>query len=116
MLKGERTPCSGDGWSVVESGFELDLSYFDFYHFDKKPNFYNEKLVKLFGKPRQKNKQISKRHFQIAGALQRAFEQIVLHLVYITKKLGGNSGAFEHEQKAFQTMYRPAVQSENDSN
>tara|TARA_Y100000590_G_C15728303_1_gene1016065 strand:+ start:1488 stop:3197 length:1710 start_codon:yes stop_codon:yes gene_type:complete len=78
-------------YKFVEGGFELDLSYFDFYHFDKKPNFYNEKLVKLFGKPRQKNKQISKRHFQIAGALQRAFEQIVLHLIYITKKLGGNS-------------------------
>ena len=90
---------------------ELDLSYFDFYHFDKKPNFYNEKLVKLFGKPRQKNKQISKRHFQIAGALQRAFEQIVLHLIYITKKLGGQGVLLEVVERIlmFQNRYKEVM-------
>ena len=78
-------------YTLKEDGFELNLTYFDFYLFDKKPNFYNKKLIDLFGKPRKKDERITKRHHEIAGALQRAFEKIVFHLLKITKKLGGKS-------------------------
>ena len=74
-----------------QNGFELNLSYFDFYLFDRKPSFYNKKLKDLFGKPREKNEKITKRHHEIAGALQRSFEKIVFHLLKITKRLGGKS-------------------------
>ncbi len=78
-------------YEMSQTGFELNLSYFDFYLFDRKPNFYNKKLVELFGKPRRKNEKITKKHFEIAGALQRTFEKIVFHLLKITKKFGGQS-------------------------
>ena len=78
-------------YELKQNGFELNLSYFDFYLFDRKPNFYNKKLEKLFGKPRKKNEKITKRHHEIAGALQRTFEKIVFHLLKITKRYGGKS-------------------------
>ena len=78
-------------YEMNQGGFELNLSYFDFYLFDRKPNFYNKKLVELFGKPRRKNEKITKKHFEIAGALQRTFEKIVFHLLKLTKKFGGQS-------------------------
>ena len=78
-------------YKLNNNGFELNLSYFDFYLFDRKPNFYNKKLEELFGKPRIKNEKITKRHHEIAGALQRTFEKIVFHLLKITKRLGGKS-------------------------
>lgn len=78
-------------YKLNKYGFELNLSYFDFYLFDRKPHFYNKKLEELFGKPRVKDEKITKRHHEIAGALQRTFEKIVFHLLKITKRLGGNS-------------------------
>ena len=53
-------------YKLNNNGFELNLSYFDFYLFDRKPNFYNKKLEELFGKPRVKNEKITKRHHEIA--------------------------------------------------
>jgi len=78
-------------YNLTKDGFELDLSYFDFYLFDRQKNFYNNKLIKLFGKPRKKNEKLNLKHFQIAGALQRAFTRIVFHLLKITKSKGGKS-------------------------
>ena len=78
-------------YKLTNNGFELDLTYFDYYQFDKKLNFFSEKLTDLFGEPREKNSKILKRHYEIAGSLQRAFENIVFHLLKITKKVGGGS-------------------------
>ena len=78
-------------YKLTKKGFELDLTYFDYYLFDRQPNFYNKKLISLFGKPRSKNEKITKKHHEIAGALQRAFTVIVFHLLKITKKDGGKS-------------------------
>ena len=79
-------------YKLTENGFEMDLSFFDYYLFDKKPNFFNKKFIELFGIPRKKNGKLLKKHFEISGALQRAFEKIVFHLLKITKVLGGKSG------------------------
>ena len=78
-------------YKLTKNGFELDLSFFDFYLFDRQPHFYNKKLTSLFGKPRKKNEKITNKHHQIAGALQRAFTNIVFHLLKITKQKGGKS-------------------------
>ena len=75
-----------------KKGFELDLSYFDYYSFDRRPNLFSKKFTNLFGPKRDKNENLKKRHFEIAGAMQRQFEKIVFHLLKITKKLGGKSG------------------------
>jgi carbamoyltransferase len=78
-------------YKLTSNGFELDLSFFDYYLFDRQPHFYNKKLISLFGKPREKDQKILSKHHQIAGALQRAFTNIVFHLLKITKKKGGKS-------------------------
>lgn len=78
-------------FKLNSGSFELDLSYFDFYTFDKKRNFFNDKFEKLIGKPRSKNEKITKNHYLIAGAMQRAFEVIVFHLLKILKLKGSKS-------------------------
>ena len=78
-------------YKLTPKGFELNLSYFDFYLFDKKPNFFNNKLVEILGKPRSKNSRLEKKHFDIAYALQKSFEEIVIHLLKITKRLSNKS-------------------------
>ena len=78
-------------YSLNKKGFEIDLSYFDYYLFDKRPNFYNQKFTSLFGEPRsRKSTKLLSKHYEIAGALQRAFEKIVFHLLKITKEKGSN--------------------------
>ena len=79
-------------YKLTKNGFELDLTFFDYYLFDKKPNFYNKKLTRIFGQPRLKDDKILKKHHEIAGALQRTFEKIVFHLLEITKRNGSKSG------------------------
>lgn len=71
--------------------FELDLTYFDFYTFDRKKNFFSKKFIDEFGKPRKKEQKITKRHHEIAGAMQRHFEDIVIRLIKYLKKKGGSS-------------------------
>ncbi len=78
-------------YKLTVDGFELDLSYFNFYTFDKKRNFFNEKFEKLLGNPRVKNKKIDRKYYLIAGAMQRAFEKIVFHLLKILKSQGSKS-------------------------
>ena len=72
-------------YKLTPKGFELNLSYFDFYLFDKKTKLFNNKLVGILGKPRSKNSRLEKKHFDIAYALQKSFEEIVIHLLKITK-------------------------------
>ena len=46
----------------------------------------------MFGKPREKDKKIEKRHYEIASAMQKAFEEIVFYLLKNLKSKGGKSG------------------------
>ena len=78
-------------YKFTKKGFELDLSYFDYYLFDKRPNFYNKKFVSEFGEPRKADSKLLQKHIEIAGALQRTFEKIVFHLLVHVKKNGSKS-------------------------
>ena len=75
-------------YNLTKDGFELDLSYFSFYTFDRRPNFFSKKFVELIGEPRKKDDKLKKIHYQIASAMQRHFEKIVIHLI---KVLGSKS-------------------------
>ncbi len=70
----------------TKDGFELDLSYFDYFTFDRKKNFFTKKFLDLFGKRRQKNEKIIQKHYEIAFAMQFVFEKAVDHLLKITKR------------------------------
>ncbi|NQT06207.1 MAG: hypothetical protein HQ575_01555 [Candidatus Omnitrophica bacterium] len=61
--------------------FELDLSYFTFYLFDRQHTMYTEKLIELLGPAREKDSKISDRHTQIAVAAQQIFEEIAVHML-----------------------------------
>lgn len=78
-------------FNLKEGKFELDLTYFDYYLFDKKKYFFSEKFIKLFGKPREKTGKIQKHHFQIASAMQNSFEKIVFYLLKNLKRKGTKS-------------------------
>ncbi len=72
--------------SKTKNGFELDLTYYNYYLFDRQRNFYSKKLVDLIGQPRIKNSKILDRHYGIAGALQKIYEEYLLHLIKILRK------------------------------
>ena len=72
------------------NGFELDLTYFNYYLFDKQKSFFSKKFETLFGLPRKKNDKLERKHFQIASALQTKFFEILMHLVKISKKKSKN--------------------------
>jgi len=61
--------------------FELDLSYFAYYLFDKHPTLYSTKLMDLLGRPRVNGERIDKKHIEIAAALQRIFEESTISLL-----------------------------------
>ena len=52
---------------------------------------YSYKFVKNLGKSRKKNEKIVTKHFEIAGALQRKFEDTVFHLLKVLKKKSNRS-------------------------
>tara|TARA_X000000950_G_scaffold289269_1_gene411453 strand:- start:3991 stop:5685 length:1695 start_codon:yes stop_codon:yes gene_type:complete len=66
--------------------FEIDLSYFDYYTFDRKKNFFSKKFADLFGLPRKHKDPITLKHKQIASAMQRHFEKIIIKLLKYLKK------------------------------
>lgn len=93
-------PCSGEGKvmglaaygepenflpvfrKIVQEGpggtFHLDMSFFS-YHYGSR-RMYSKKLIQEFGPPRESETSIEKRHQDIAAALQRRLEEIVLHM------------------------------------
>lgn len=66
--------------------FETDITYFDYVLYGR-PHFYSDKFPLLFGEPRKPDELITKRHRQIAAALQQITEEALVHmLVWLAKK------------------------------
>lgn len=61
--------------------FELDLSYFEYYLFDKQPRLYSSKLVRGLGPERAAGQPLEQRHKDIARALQQVFEETFAHML-----------------------------------
>ena len=73
--------------SLGPRGFELDLSYFEYFH--ERPHRYSEKLVSLLGPPRAPESAVDQRHEDIAFALQTVTEEAMLHLARVARELTG---------------------------
>lgn len=71
--------------------YELDLTYFDFFNFDRSP-FFSEKLFELFGPPRKRGEPLEQRHYDIAAAGQRLFSSVMTHLLNALFDMTGCSG------------------------
>ena len=77
-------------YKLTQNGFELDLTYFDYYTFDRRKHMFSSKFLDFFGRQRKKDSKLVRRDFQIASAMQRHFEKIVIHLLNILKKKGNS--------------------------
>lgn len=68
--------------------YRVDLSYFDYQRFGMiKP--FSEKFYQTFGPRRLPDQPIEQRHFDIARAMQRTTEEVILHMVRgISKQTG----------------------------
>jgi len=73
--------------ALTERGFELDLSYFEFFH--ERPHRYSDKLVALLGPARKPESAVDRRHEDIAFALQAVTEEAMLHLAGMAGRLTG---------------------------
>ena len=73
--------------AFTDRGFELDLSYFEYFH--DRPHRYSKKLVELLGPPRPPESAVDKRHEDISFALQTVTEEAMLHLANLAHKLTG---------------------------
>ncbi len=72
---------------LTSDGFELDLSYFNFYI--ERPQRYSDKMVALLGEPRMPESTITKRHEDLAASMQAVFEEAIIHLAKKAKALTG---------------------------
>jgi carbamoyltransferase len=99
--------------TLTKDGFELDLSFFDYYNFDRRPHFYTNKLIDLLGPPREKDQDFEDRHYKIAGAMQRVFKKTVEHLMNITKEKGGSDNLILSGGAAMNCVFNGQLDSNN---
>ncbi len=59
-----------------EGSYELNLSYFDFYNFDRS-GFFSSKMESLLGPKRKFGEKLLQRHFDIAAACQHLFQEVM---------------------------------------
>jgi|TARA_B100000315_G_scaffold184421_1_gene173486 carbamoyltransferase len=62
--------------------FDLDLAYFTYYLFDRQPKMYSNKFVQVFGPPRIKRDKMERDVLKIAAALQKIYEELVIHMLH----------------------------------
>lgn len=72
--------------NLNNNGFELDLSYFNFYQFHR-PGRFTTKLSKLLNiQPNKPGVSLNKNYYDIAASVQAIFEDIYIHLLRLLKK------------------------------
>jgi len=63
-----------------DGNFEMDLSYFDYYTFDR-PADYSTKMETLLGKARKKDEPITQKHYDIAATVQKVTEEVLINML-----------------------------------
>jgi carbamoyltransferase len=63
---------------IPEGGFEIDLGYFQ--HHLGKERRYGDRVVEVFGAPREPESEMTRNYENVAAALQRRLEEAILHL------------------------------------
>jgi carbamoyltransferase len=70
--------------------FKLDLSCFDHhYKWGKDRNLFTKEFIRRFGPPRQSDEPLNKNHANMARAVQKVTENLILHLAKETARLSG---------------------------
>jgi carbamoyltransferase len=63
-----------------DGDYELDLSYYDFYNFDR-AGYFTAKLESLLGPARRRGDALEQRHYDVAAAAQAQFERVMVHVL-----------------------------------
>lgn len=66
--------------SVDDTGFELDLSYFEHYLFFTK-HYYSEKFIEIFGKRISKLEELTQYHYDLVAAVQKFAEDVAIEIL-----------------------------------
>jgi carbamoyltransferase len=61
-----------------DGSFKLNMKYFSYTHSER---MFSDELIKEFGKPREYEGKIEKRHMDIAASLQKITEDVILRIV-----------------------------------
>ena len=75
---------------VPNSGFELNLKFFNHYMFHR-PNYYNQKLLSYLKLEKNKDEVLNKKYYNLAAASQLVFEDIYFHLINSLYKKSKNN-------------------------
>lgn len=59
--------------------FKLDITFLD--HHLAKHRRYSDRAIRLWGPPRKKDEEATQRHYDIAASVQKAYEEILFHLL-----------------------------------
>ncbi len=79
---------------LPDGDYELDLSYFDFYNFDR-PGYFSGKMELLLGPARKPGEELTRRHFDIAAAAQALYAKVMNWMIsHLRKKTGCSDLAF----------------------
>lgn len=95
---------------AADGRFELDLSYFDFYNFDR-PGFFSSKLERLLGPARKARDELLPRHFHVAAAAQALFGRVMDHMLGHLHDLTGCQDVCLSGGAAMNCLYNGAVTS-----
>ena len=71
----------------TDDGYRMDLGYFAYFH--ESPRRVSDRLIARLGPPRVPESALDQRHYDLAASLQLVTEEILLHLVALTKKMTG---------------------------
>jgi carbamoyltransferase len=71
----------------TDDGFQMDLGYFSYFH--EAPRRFSDRLIARLGPPRVRESTLEQRHYDLAASLQLVTEEILLHLVALTKQKTG---------------------------
>ena len=71
----------------TDDGFQMDLGFFSYFH--EAPHRFSERLTARLGPPRVRESALEQRHYDLAASLQLVTEEILLHLVALTKRKTG---------------------------
>lgn len=67
--------------------FKLDITFLD--HHLAKHHQYSDRALALWGKPRGKEDEVEQRHFDVAASVQKAFEEVLFHMLeWLHKETG----------------------------
>ncbi len=98
---------------LTDTGYEIDLKYFDYYLFDRQESFFNAKLENYLGLKRLNKEDITDSHVLLAEAVQIVTENTIDHLINIAYQKSGISNLCLAGGVAMNSLYNGRIKDRN---